>query len=89
MKYNAEFIIQLGTLIMAILMLVGGGWLIYRRSKGFGPFTVQAFGLVLLVPTILVLAANGILSKDIVATLLGGVAGYIFGRSGVNSGSDK
>lgn len=73
-------------LLFAFAMLAGGGWLVYSRSKGLGPWTLQAFGLVLLVPAIVVLAVTQALSKEILATLLGGVAGYIFGRGA--SGSD-
>jgi hypothetical protein len=54
-----------------------------------GPATIQALGLVLLVPTILILAVTNALSKEILATLLGGVAGYIFGRASLGDGSDR
>ncbi len=37
--------------------------------------------MVLLIPTILALAVTRSLSTEILATLLGGVAGYIFGRA--------
>jgi hypothetical protein len=46
---------------------------------------LSAFGLVLLVPTILILAVTNALSKKILATPLGAVASYIFGRA---SGAD-
>jgi hypothetical protein len=39
------------------------------------------------VPTILILAVTNSLSKEILATLLGGVAGYIFARAA--SGDDR
>jgi hypothetical protein len=77
--------VQILALAAAIIMLVGGALIVYRRSTGWGPWTLQAFGLVLLVPTILILAVTNALSKEILATLLGVVAGYIFGRA---SGTD-
>ena len=77
--------VQILALAAAIIRLVGGALIVYRRSTGWGPATLSAFGLVLLVPTILILAVTNALSKEILATLLGGVAGYIFGRA---SGSD-
>jgi hypothetical protein len=77
--------VQILALAAAIIMLVGGALIVYRRSTGWGPATLSAFGLVLLVPTILILAVTNALSKEILATLLGGVAGYIFGRA---SGGD-
>ena len=76
-------------LLFAFVMLIGGGWVVYARSKGWGAWTLQAFGLVLLVQAIVVLAVTNALSKEILATLLGGVAGYIFGRgSGGAEGSN-
>lgn len=80
--------VQLVALAAAILMLLGGGFIVFRRTTGFGPWTIQAIGLVLLVPTILILAVTNSLSKEILATLLGGVAGYIFGR-GAGSDGDR
>jgi uncharacterized membrane protein YjjP (DUF1212 family) len=46
-------------------------FIVYRRSTGWGPATLSAFGLVLLVPTMLILAVTNALSKEILATLLG------------------
>lgn len=83
---NAGNTINLAAILLAFAMFFAGGWVVYVRSKGWGPWTLQAFGLVLLVPTILVLAVTDALSKEILATLLGGVAGYIFGRSSGNGG---
>jgi hypothetical protein len=77
---------SLAALALSFVMFLAGGWVVYRRSTSWGPWTLQAFGLVLLVPTILALAVTSSLSKEILATLLGGVAGYIFGRSSANDG---
>ncbi len=71
---------------LSFAMFAGGGYVIYMRSKGWDAWTLQAFGIVLLVPTILALAVTQALSTEILATLLGGVAGYIFGRG--SGGSD-
>lgn len=73
--------IKLGALILAFVMFLAGRWVVYIRSTGWGQYTLQAFGLVLLIPTILALAVTQALSTEIRATLLGGVAGYIFGRA--------
>jgi hypothetical protein len=71
---------------LSFAMFAGGGYVIYMRSKGWDAWTIQAFGLVLLIPTILALAVTQALSTEILATLLGGVAGYLFGRG--SGGSD-
>lgn len=83
---NPEIVFQTGALIFALVMLAGGGYLVVRNSKpGWGPYTVQAFGLVIFVPTVFLLAVYGLLSKEIIATLLGGIAGYIFGRGSTSA----
>lgn len=51
-------------------------------KKGIGHYTFQMFGLVILLPTILLLSAYGSLDKSVLATLIGAIAGYIFGKSG-------
>ena len=73
---------------IALIMFIAGLVVVCRRMKpGWGPYTLQALGLVLLVPTIIVLGVFGFIDKAAIATLLGGVAGYIFGRG--NEPKDK
>jgi hypothetical protein len=68
--------------VLAILVAACGLVMVWWRlgTSGWGPYSLQALGLILLLPTILILAAFDIVSDEIIATLLGGVAGYIFGR---------
>jgi hypothetical protein len=69
------------TIFLAALIFCVGIFVVCKRMKpGWGPYTLQALGLVLLVPTVIVLGAIGVIDKEIIATLLGGIAGYIFGR---------
>jgi len=56
--------VQILALAAAIIMLVGGALIVYRRSTGWGPATLSAFGLVLLVPTILILAVTNAVEGD-------------------------
>jgi hypothetical protein len=79
-KNDPDATIKLMAMGLSFAMFAGGGFVVFIRSKGWGPWTIQAFGLVLLIPTILALAVTQALSTEILATLLGGVAGYIFGR---------
>lgn len=72
--------IKLLAMGLSFLMFMGGGYLAWARLKVWNSTAVQVFGLVLLIPTILALAVTQALSTEILATLLGGVAGYIFGR---------
>lgn len=74
--------VKLAAIAMSFVMFIAGALLVYRQSSTWGSgSTLQVLGLVLLVPTILILSVTDALSKEIIATLLGGVAGYIFGRS--------
>ena len=70
--------------LLSLIIIVFGLTMVAIRliKSGWGPYTLQALGLVLLVPAILVLAAFELLSDEIIATLLGAVAGYVFGRGG-------
>ena len=53
------------------------------KAKGLDPYNLQGLGLVLLLPTILMLLVmSDEMPTEVIATLLGGVAGYIFGRGG-------
>ncbi len=49
------------------------------QAKGIGPMTMQALGLVVLLPAILMLSTNNSVPGELTATLIGAIAGYIFG----------
>ena len=69
-------------ILLAFVMFIGGMILIYMRSRsGNAPWVNHAFGIVLLIPAVMAMALTGVISRDIVAVLLGGLAGYVFGRS--------
>ncbi len=69
-------------ILLAFVMFIGGMILIYLRSRsGNAPWVNHAFGIVLLIPAVMAMALTGVISRDIVAVLLGGLAGYVFGRS--------
>jgi hypothetical protein len=74
------FIAVLGS----VIVMLGGLWLLLARVKeeGFGASSLQAMGLVLFLPTLLIVA---ILRPDFkteaLAALLGTVAGYILSHS--------
>jgi hypothetical protein len=84
---DTELIATVAASALALMM----GWFGLRimadriKAKGLGPYNLQGLGLVLLLPTILMLlVASDEMPTEVIATLLGGVAGYIFGR-----GDDK
>jgi len=69
----------------AILVMLYGINVIYKRIKsknqGFGPNTVKAIGVVLFIPTILIMAVITQFQPETLAALLGTVAGYVLSNS--------
>ncbi|MCR9243136.1 MAG: hypothetical protein NXH87_17280 [Rhodobiaceae bacterium] len=87
MELDTNLIATVAASVLALMM----GWFGLRimaeriKAKGLGPYNLQGLGLVLLLPTILMLlVVSDEMPTEVIATLLGGVAGYIFGR-----GDDK
>jgi len=75
-------ILLLAAAALALMMAGAGLAIMFRQvaAKGLGPYNLQGLGLVMLIPTVLMLALVDAVRPEVVATLLGGVAGYIFGR---------
>mgnify|MGYP000026266379 CR=1 FL=1 len=87
MELDTNLIATVAASALSLMM----GWFGLRimaeriKAKGLGPYNLQGLGLVLLLPTILMLlVVSDEMPTEVIATLLGGVAGYIFGR-----GDDK
>ena len=71
--------------IAAVTMLVGLAAtfaLRFRLRKGVGRRAIQALSVILVVPTTLILALEGLLNSETVAAILGGVVGYGLGGIG-------
>ena len=70
----------------AVIVMLGGGWLVFARLKakeqGFGPNSLKALGLILFLPTLLIVGVvvPDFQSETLVA-LLGTVAGYVLSQS--------
>lgn len=69
----------------AVLAMLYGLNMVYKRIKakdqGFGPNTLKAIGVVLFIPTILILAIVTKFQPETLAVLLGTVAGYVLSHS--------
>ena len=50
-------------------------------EKGFGPSSLKALGIVLFIPTLLIMAVHGQFHSETLAALLGTVAGYVLSHS--------
>ncbi|HBP0834739.1 hypothetical protein ACIUZJ_15480 [Pseudomonas aeruginosa] len=69
----------------AALVMLYGLNIVYKRIKakdqGFGPNTLKAIGVILFIPTILILAILTKFQTETLAALLGTVAGYVLSNS--------
>ena len=76
--------------VAAALIMVGGtaGVFIerYRTKRGIGVRIIQFLAVIIVVPVVLILALENILSSEAVATLLGAVVGYILSGIGKDEG---
>jgi len=73
--------LQVIAVVGAVAAMLYGLNVIYKRIKaknqGFGPATLKAVGVVLFIPTILILAVVTNFQSETLAALLGTVAGYV------------
>lgn len=73
--------LQVIAVIGAVLAMLYGLNMVYKRIKakkqGFGPSTLKAIGVVLFIPTLLILAIVTNFQPETLAALLGTVAGYV------------
>lgn len=51
------------------------------KNQGLGPNALRAFGLVIFIPTLVVLAVVTDFRTDVLAALLGTIAGYVLSQS--------
>ena len=86
MGLNGIELVRLVAVGGAVIAMLGGLWLVFARLKekqqGFGPNSLKALGLVLFLPSLLIV---GIVIPEFrtetLAALLGTVAGYVLSHS--------
>ncbi|MFA0811042.1 hypothetical protein [Microbulbifer epialgicus] len=73
--------LQVVSVAGAVLAMLYGLFIVYKRitakGQGFGPATLKAIGVVLFIPTILILAIVTEFQSETLAALLGTIAGYV------------
>jgi xanthine/uracil permease len=73
------------TVIGAVIVMIYGLKKIFERleakQQGFGPNTLKAIGVILFLPTLLILAVLTEFKTETLAALLGTVAGYVLSNS--------
>lgn len=68
----------------ALVMLIGLCFVFARlkaKQQGFGPNSLRAIGILLFLPTILILAIVTDFQTETLGTLLGTIAGYVLSNS--------
>lgn len=86
MSINGIEFIRLAAVLGGVIAMLGGLWLVFARLKekqqGFGPNSLKTLGLILFLPTLLVI---GVVipefKTETLAALLGTVAGYVLSHS--------
>lgn len=77
----AHFLAKGLSVVGAFAAMIFGMWLIFRnlgsRNRVLGPHSVRAVGVVIFIPTLLVLALLTDFGGSTLAALLGTVAGYV------------
>jgi glucose uptake protein GlcU len=79
-------VIRLIVVIGAVVTMIFGLRLVFNRLKeekqGFGPNSLKAIGMILFIPTLIIIGvAVADFQKETLAALLGTVAGYVLSRS--------
>lgn len=69
----------------AVIAMISGLWFIFQRLKkkdqGFGQNSIKVIGLILFLPTILIISILSGLQTETLAALLGTIAGYVLSNS--------
>jgi sugar phosphate permease len=78
-------LLKLLTVVGALCIVFVGLFLVAARMKakqqGFGPNSLRAIGIIIFVPTLLILAVVTDFKTETLAALLGAVAGYVLSYS--------
>lgn len=77
--------LKIAIVVGSLIVIIYGLNLIFKRleakQQGFGPNTLKAIGVIVFLPTLLILAISTELKSETLAALLGTVAGYILSSS--------
>lgn len=79
-------LLRLVSVVGALIVMLGGSYLVFcqlkQKNQGFGPNSLKALGLVLFLPTLLIVGvAVPSFEGQTLAALLGTVAGYVLSHS--------
>ena len=85
--YNTTSVIEISMAVIMTFTIAGVFWRIIRKNKGIGIRLIQFTCVVLIIPTIVILAIENIIKGETVATIIGGLIGYVL--SGVNDSASK
>jgi hypothetical protein len=79
--------------LIAILIMAGGlTWVCCNRTKmkkGIGVRVIQFLAVIFIIPSIIILALEGVIVSETTAALLGAIIGYILSGIGQDENSGK
>lgn len=82
------YILKMIVTVGSVLVMLYGINIVYKRLKakdqGFGPATIRTIGILLFIPTLLILAILTEFQTETLAALLGTVAGYVLSKPSDN-----
>lgn len=79
-------LIKMFGVVAAGIAMLGGLWFVFARltakKQGFGPNSIKAIGIVLFLPSLLIVSITiPTFQSETLAALLGTVAGYVLSHS--------
>ncbi len=80
-RYDPQITLKLSIVALSAVIMIGGSWMVLHKAKNLDASTLQTIGVILLIPSILILAITNSLNSHILATLLGGIFGFLFAKS--------
>lgn len=80
-RYDPQITLKLSIVALSAVIMIGGSWMVLRKSNNLDTATLQTIGIILLIPSILILAITNSLNSHILATLLGGIFGFLFAKT--------
>ncbi len=80
-RYDPQITLKLSIVALSAVIMIGGSWMVLHKAKSLDTSTLQTIGVILLIPSILILAITNSLNSHILATLLGGIFGFLFAKS--------
>lgn len=81
--FDSKFYLEICMAFIMIISLLGVLYRTIKKGKGLGARVIQFTCICFIIPAIIILATRDILKGETVATLIGGLVGYVL--SGISN----